>query len=71
MPGRRLVGFAFALGLHLSTVALLVWLSMPTLSRNAGGQQAAMRGHEPRRPSSGSSIARGAAVSAGADSPRS
>jgi len=42
MPRRRVVGFAFALALHLSTIALLVWLSMPTLSRRAGGQQAAM-----------------------------
>ena len=28
MPRRRFVGFAFALVLHLSTVALLVWLSI-------------------------------------------
>jgi hypothetical protein len=49
MPGRRLVGFAFALVLHLSTVALLVWLSMPTLSRDAGARQAAMPAL-PRKP---------------------
>jgi len=41
MPGRRIAGFAFALVLHLSTVALLVWLSMPALSQGAGGRQAA------------------------------
>jgi hypothetical protein len=49
MPGRRLVGFAFALVLHLSTIALLVWLSMPTLSRHAGARQAAMPA-SPRTP---------------------
>jgi hypothetical protein len=38
MHGRRFVGFAFALILHLSTVALLLWLSMPTLTRTAGGR---------------------------------
>ena len=42
MPGRRVAGFAFALVLHLSTVALLVWLSMPTPSRGATDPQAAM-----------------------------
>ena len=47
MRGRRFVGFAFALVLHLSTIALLVRLSMPTLSRNAGGQQAAVRASPP------------------------
>jgi hypothetical protein len=40
MPRRRLAGFAFALALHLSAVAFLVWLSMPTLSRGAPDRQA-------------------------------
>jgi hypothetical protein len=42
MPGGRFVGFTVALTLHVSGVALLVWLSMPTLSRSGGGRQAAM-----------------------------
>lgn len=40
MPGRRVVGFAFALTLHLSATAFVAWLSMPKLSRNAAGRQA-------------------------------
>jgi hypothetical protein len=49
MPDRRALGFAVALALHLSVVALLVWLSMPALSRDAGGRQAAMSA-APRKP---------------------
>jgi hypothetical protein len=49
MGGRRFVGFTFALLLHLSTVALLLWLSMPTLSRDAGSRQAAMPASPPTR----------------------
>lgn len=49
MRGRRFVGFAFALVLHLVAVALLIWLSMPALSRNTGGRQAAMPA-SPRTP---------------------
>jgi hypothetical protein len=42
MPVRRLVGFTVALTLHVGAVALLVRLSMPTPSRDAGGRQAAV-----------------------------
>ena len=49
MAGRRFMGFAFALVLHVSMVGLLIWLSMPTLSRHAGGKQTAMPA-SPRTP---------------------
>ena len=42
MAGRRVVGFAFALALHLGVVAFLVWLSMPASTAPGTGRQAAM-----------------------------
>jgi len=42
MPHRRFAGFAVALALHLSVVTLLVWLSMPAQSHDAGGRQAVL-----------------------------
>jgi hypothetical protein len=50
MPGRRFAGFTVALALHLSAVALLVWLSIPTRSGNAAPRQAAMLAVAPTPP---------------------